>query len=82
MKKLHFAFGVTALVVIIAGLIHGGIAWIVAEVTWKETSFPTWAAFVLPLPFYSIGVLVILLAWLTTWLIVRGIRKKRLQKDI
>ena len=82
MKKFHLAFGITTLAVIIVGLIHGGIAWIVAEATWDPwtTSLPTWAAFVLPLVYYSIGVLVILLAWLTTWLIVRGIRKKGLQK--
>ena len=64
-------------------MIHGGVSWIVAEATWDPwtTSLPTWAAFVLPLVYYSIGVLVILLAWLTTWLMVRGIRKKELQKD-
>ena len=83
MKRLHLALGVTALAVIIVGLIHGGIAWIVAEATWDPwaTSFPTWGAFVLPLLFYSVGVVVILLAWLITWLIVRGIRKRGLQKD-
>ena len=82
MKKLHLAFGITTLAVIIVGLIHGGIAWIVAEVTWESwaTGFPTWGAFVLPLLYYSVGVLVILLAWLTIWLIIRGIRKKGLQK--
>ena len=51
MKRLHLAFGVTALAVIIVGLLHGGVAWIIAEATWDpwETSFPTWGAFVLPL---------------------------------
>ena len=82
MKRFHLAFGITTLAVIIIGLIHGGIAWIVAEATWDHlaNSFPTWAVFVLPLLYYSVGVLVILLAWLTTWLIIRGIRKKGLQK--
>ena len=81
MKRLHFAFGITALAVIGAGLIHGGIAWIVAEATWDPwaTSLPAWAAFVLPLLYYSVGVLIILLAWLIAWLIVRSIQK-RLQK--
>lgn len=83
MKKLHLAFGLAALTVLFVGLIHGGIAWIVAETTWDPmmTSLPTWAAFVLPILFYSLGVLVILLAWLITWLIVRGVSNKRLQKD-
>ena len=82
MKKLHLSFGITTLAVIIVGLIHGGIAWIVAEATWDPlaNSFPTWVAFVLPLLYYSVGVLVILLVWLTTWLVIRGIRKKGLQK--
>ena len=82
MKRLHLALGITTLAVIIVGLIHGGIAWIVAEATWDPlaNSFPTWAAFVLPLLYYSVGVLVVLLAWLTIWLIIRGIRKKELQK--
>lgn len=83
MKKLHLAFGITALAVIIVGLIHGGVAWIVAEATWDPwtNSFPSWAAFVLPLLYYSVGVVAILLSWLITWLIVRCVRKNRLQKD-
>ena len=47
MKRLYLGFGITALTVIVVGLIHGGIAWIVAEATWNPsgTSLPTWAAF-------------------------------------
>ena len=83
MKKLHLVFGITALAVIIVGLIHGGVAWIVAVATWEPwaTSFPSWVAFVLPLLYYSVGVVVILLSWFITWLIVRCVRKKGLQKD-
>lgn len=78
MKKLHLAFGITALAILTVGLVHSGIAFIVAEVTWDPlaTSFPTWAAFVLPLLFYMIASVIILLAWLITWLIVSNIRKK------
>lgn len=83
MKRLHLAFGLTALVVILVGLIHGGVAWLVAEITWEplETSFPTWAAFVLPILFYGVGALVILLAWLIAWLVVRGVRAKGLKNS-
>lgn len=82
MKKLHLAFGITALAVLVIGLLHGAVAWIVAEATWEPlaTSFPTWGAFVLPLLFYSLGVFAILTVWLITWLIVRSVRKRRLQK--
>ena len=83
MKRLHLVFSATTLAVIIVGLIHGGVAWIVAKATWDPwaNSFPTWVAFVLPLVYYSVGVFVILFAWLTTWLILRGIRRKKgLQK--
>lgn len=77
MKRLHLGFGITALAVIVIGLIHGGIAWIVAEATWNPsgTSLPTWSAFVLPLLFYSVAVTVVLIAWLITWLIVRSSKK-------
>ncbi len=73
MKKLHLAFGIAALGVIVAGLIHGGIAWIVAEATWDPvvTSFPTWGAFVLPLLFYGLGASAVLVAWLAVWSAVR-----------
>lgn len=79
MKKLHFWFSVAAIAVITVGLIHSGISWIVAEVTWEPlaTSFPTWGAFVLTLLFYAMGEGVILLAWLITWLIVRAVRNNR-----
>ncbi len=82
MKKLHLAFGIAALAGIIVGLIHGGVAWIVAEATWEPatTSFPTWAAFVLPILFYSVGVLAILLAWFVAWRVARRVASKRLQK--
>ncbi len=77
MKRLHLGFGITALLVIVVGLIHGGIAWIVAEATWNpsETGLPTWSAFVLPLLFYSVAVTIVLIAWLITWLIVRSSKK-------
>lgn len=77
MKRLHLGFGITALSVIVVGLIHGGIAWIVAEATWNPsgTSLPTWAAFVLPVLFYSVAVTIVLIAWLITWLIVRSSKK-------
>lgn len=76
MKRLHLGFGITALSVIVVGLIHGGIAWIVAEATWNPsgTSLPTWAAFVLPVLFYSVAVTIVI-AWLITWLIVRSSKK-------
>ncbi len=82
MKKLHLGFGIAALAVLVVGLMHGGIAWIVAEATWDPmaTSAPTWVAFVLPIVCYSMGIFVILLAWLTAWLIAREIARKRLQK--
>lgn len=78
MKKLHLAFGISALALIVVGLLHGGIAWIIAEQTWDPfaTSFPTWAAMVIPLLFYALGDLVVLLAWFITWIIVGRIRKK------
>ena len=81
MKRLYLGFGITALMVIVVGLIHGGIAWIVAEATWSSsgTSLPTWAAFVLPVLFYSVVVSVVLIAWLITWLIVCS-SKKRITK--
>ena len=83
MKKIHLIFGLTAVAVIVIGTIHGGIAWIVAEVTWDPlaTSFPTWGAFVLPLLFYSVGAGAVLLAWLIAWLVIfsrkKGIAKRR-----
>ena len=83
MKKLHLGFGIAAVCVFAAGLIHGGIAWIVAEMTWDPylTSFPTWAAFVLPLPFYALGVAAVLLAWLAAWGITKGVKKNRCKKQ-
>ena len=77
MKRRKLGFGITALAVIVVGLIHGGIAWIVANATWNplETSLPTWAAFVYPVLFYSVVVSVVLIAWLITWLIVRSSKK-------
>lgn len=83
MKKLHLTFGLIALAAIVAGLIHGGIAWIIAEVTWDPmmTSFPTWGAFVLPFLFYGAVALAVVLVWFCTWLIVRGIRKKQIAKQ-
>lgn len=83
MKKLHLAFGIVALGVLLAGVIHGGVAWIVAEITWDPfaNSFPTWAAFVLPILCYSLGASAVLLTWLLTWLTVRWASNKGLQKD-
>lgn len=83
MKKFHLAFGLTALAAAVIGLVHGGVAWAIAESSWSPTatSFPTWVAFMLPLLFYGLIVLAILLVWLLTWLIVCGIRKKHLAKS-
>lgn len=83
MKKLHLVFGFVALGVVLIGLIHGGVAWMIAEVTWDpmETSFPAWAAFVVPMLFYGMGAFAVLLAWLFTSLIVRRVRKKPVAKD-
>ena len=82
MKKFHLAFGIITLAVIAAGILHGGVAWIVAAATWDPfaTSFPAWVAFVLPLFCYSLAALIVLLAWLLSWIILRGIWKNRLQK--
>ncbi len=83
MKKIHLIFGLTALAILVIGILHGGIAWIVAEVTWDPmaTSFPTWSAFVLPLLFYSVGAGAVLFAWLIAWLVIFS-RKRGLQKGI
>ncbi len=82
MKKLHLGFGIAALCAFAAGLIHGMVAWIIAEITWDPylTSFPTWGAFVLPLPFYALGVAAVLLAWLVTSLSLRAVRKSRCKR--
>ncbi len=83
MKKLHLGFGIAALCGVAAGLIHGTIAWIVAEVSWDPylTSFPTWGAFILPLPFYALGVAAVLLAWAVTWLSLRAVKKSHCKKQ-
>lgn len=83
MKKLHLGFGIAALCVLLAGLIHGTIAWIVAEMTWDPylTSFPTWGAFVLPLFFYALGVAAVLLAWLAAWGITKVMKKSNCKKQ-
>ena len=83
MKKVHLGFGIAALCVLAIGLIHGGIAWIVAGLTWDPhlTSFPTWAAFVLPLPFYALGVAAVLLAWLAAWGVLRAMKKSHCKKQ-
>ncbi len=81
MKKLHLGFALAALAVLAAGLIHGGIAWLAASLTWDpvETSFPAWSMFVIVLMFYLLAVAVVLFVWLVTWLIVRAVKKRRLQ---
>lgn len=81
MKKLHLGFGIAAAAVCAAGLVHGLIAWLVAEATWDPLtgSFPTWAAFVLPLPFYAAAVAAVLAAWLFVWLFLR-MKKTRCKK--
>lgn len=78
-KKLHLVFGIAALSVLFVGLLHGGISWLVAELTWEPfaTSFPTWAVFVLTLMFYSLGAAAILLLWLIAYLIVCAFKRKR-----
>ncbi len=81
MKKLHLGFSIAALAVLAAGIVHGGIAWLVASLTWDpmETSFPAWSMFAIVMMFYLLAVAVVLLAWLFTWLLVRAVKKRRLQ---
>lgn len=81
MKKLHLWFGIAAAVVCGAGLVHGTVAWLVAEASWDPltTSFPAWAAFVLPLPFYAAAAAAVLAAWLLSWLFLRK-KKTRCKK--
>ena len=79
MKRLNLAFGIITLIVIVCGLIHSGVAWIVAETTWDPytTSFPTWGAFVLPIICYGVITMIVLIAWLIAFLALRGIDKSR-----
>lgn len=79
MKKFHLVFGIITLAVIVAGLIHGSIAWIVAEAAWDAaaTSFPTWSAFALTFLWYSFGTVAVLIVWGIAWLILRLTRTHR-----
>lgn len=70
MKKLHLSFGIIVGIMTLVAIVVA-LVMFVNNIGNTNTSFPAWTAFIIVGIYYAIGLAVLFVIWLVTWLILR-----------